>query len=73
MTCASCETSRTNARAAGHRDWREGVCFDCAGIRTDSEVWRELVADVTPEMVERAAREMGVSLDPQLDLFGAAA
>lgn len=65
MTCAACETSRATARAAGHRDWREGVCFECAGISTDSDAWRELMADVTPEMVATAAREMGLAANAE--------
>ena len=65
MTCATCEIARANAKAAGHRNWREGVCFDCAGISTDSDAWRELMADVKPEMVERAAREIGLAANAE--------
>jgi hypothetical protein len=65
MTCTGCETSRANAKTAGHRDWREGVCFDHAGISTDSDAWRELMADVTPEMVATAAREMGLAANAE--------
>ena len=39
--CPKCEVGRANAKAAGHRDWREGVCFDCAGCSLD-EIWARL-------------------------------
>lgn len=35
MTCSKCDIARANAKAAGHRDWREGVCFDCAAVDID--------------------------------------
>nr|WP_303683015.1 hypothetical protein [Brevundimonas naejangsanensis] len=59
MTCAACETSRRSAEAAGHRDWRDGVCWDHAAFDLDSPEGRALMADLPPE--------------PQPDLFGDAA
>lgn len=56
MTCATCEAGRLNAKAAGHRDWREGVCWDHAAFDLDSPEGRALMADLPPE--------------PQPDLFG---
>lgn len=29
-TCPNCDAACLRAKAAGHRDWREGACFDCA-------------------------------------------
>lgn len=34
-TCAKCDVAQANAKAAGHRDWREGACFHCAGVDLD--------------------------------------
>lgn len=59
MTCSACATSRLNAKAAGHRDWREGVCWTHAAVDLDS--W--LAEHGYP--VE--------ALPTQPDLFGAAA
>lgn len=73
--CAACEVSRANAKAAGHRDWSEGVCGDCA--------WTTIpdFPDVTEADIRAACREMkipyvgpaGDRASAQLDLFGAAA
>lgn len=49
-TCPKCEQSRQNAKAAGHRDWATGVCYDHAGIS-----WDDLMARHTP--AERAEIE----------------
>jgi hypothetical protein len=35
-SCAKCEASKANAKAAGHRDWHRGECFDCAGVDLDA-------------------------------------
>lgn len=59
MTCPACETGRLNAKAAGHRDWRDGVCWTHAAFDLDSPEGRALMADLPPE--------------PQPDLFGDAA
>lgn len=56
MTCTACEAGRLNAKAAGHRDWREGVCWDHAAFDLDSPEGRALMADLPSE--------------PQPDLFG---
>jgi len=50
MTCPDCEKARANARAAGHRDWKTGVCYDHAGVR-----WEALMARHSP--AERAIIE----------------
>ena len=56
MTCAACEAGRLNAKAAGHSDWREGVCWDHAAFDLDSSEGRALMANLPSE--------------PQPDLFG---
>jgi hypothetical protein len=35
MACPKCEAAQLRAKAAGHRDWRESACFDCAGVNID--------------------------------------
>lgn len=77
--CADCEISRRNAKAAGHRDWRTGVCGECAWLNTDTPEIRAMFACATEDMQRIAAREMGIPyIGPDLapdqpDLFGAAA
>lgn len=50
MFHAECERSRQSAKAAGHRDWAAGVCFDHAGTS-----WEEFMA--TLPAAERAEVE----------------
>ena len=61
MTCQACETSRAYSKAAGHRDWRRGVCWDHAAFDLDSPAGRALMGDIP------------VASPVQQDLFGAAA
>ncbi|WP_291753220.1 hypothetical protein [Brevundimonas sp.] len=49
MRCAKCEMTRANAKAAGHRDWKKGVCFDCAAFDLDSPEGRAIMADVSDD------------------------
>jgi len=77
MTCANCEAAKVRARAAGHRDSREGACFDCAGVSLDECFARigfvpdeKLVARELAKM--NAQRREPAEPDPpvQLSLFG---
>lgn len=52
--CPDRIVQRQHAKAAGHRDWRKGVCGECAWT-----TW-EPGPEVTEAMVKRAAKEMGV-------------
>ena len=80
MTCQACETSRAYSKAAGHCDWRRGVCWDHAAVNLD-DVWARLgyvpdEASVARELAKmkaaHAARHQAAS-PVQQDLFGAAA
>lgn len=71
--CLKCDAARANARAAGHRDWREGACFDCAagdlGVIFASIGYVPDEAAVARELAKmNALRHVPA---PQLDLFGA--
>lgn len=80
IACSKCDTARANARGAGHRDWREGACFDCAAgdldaifarigyVPNETAVAREL-AKMNAGHVQRAKPAAPV----QLSLFGEAA
>ena len=80
MTCQACNTSRANAKAAGHRDWRRGVCWDHAAVSLD-DIWarlgyvpdeRMVAAELAKMNAAHAARHQAESPFQQ-DLFGAAA
>lgn len=80
MTCPACATSRANAKAAGHRDWRHGVCFEHAAVNLD-DVWarlgyvpdeRMVAAELAKMNAAHAARHQAAR-PVQQDLFGAAA
>ncbi|KKC39531.1 hypothetical protein WH87_04890 [Devosia epidermidihirudinis] len=64
QACAACEAGRRSAKAAGHRDWALGVCFDHAGIS-----WERWLSKQPMEM----QLAIGGLVPDQLDLFGAAA
>lgn len=61
--CAACEAARANAKAAGHRDWRDGVCFEHAGVTTPSDdgletvIAEEVARSGLPEHVVRKSFE----------------
>lgn len=80
MTCQACETARAYSKAAGHRDWRRGVCFDHAAVSLD-DVWarlgyvpdeRMVALELAKMNAAHAARHQAAS-PVQQDLFGAAA
>jgi len=50
--CPDCIVQRQHAKAAGHRDWREGVCGECAWT-----TW-EPGPEVTEAMIQSAMKEM---------------
>lgn len=77
-TCLNCDAARTIAKRAGHRDWREGACFDCAAgdlgvifsrigyVPDEAAVAREL-AKMNAGHAQRA-----MAAPVQLSLFGEA-
>jgi len=74
--CPDCAEAGQRAKAQGFRDWRTGyACYECAAFDLDSPEGRALMADVTPEIQAKAAREMAAFLRPRLpaqpDLFAA--
>lgn len=77
MICPRCAEAHARAKAAGHRDWRETACFDCAGVNID-ELFASIgfVADeklVARELAKMNAlhRERTAQKAPaQLSLFG---
>lgn len=74
-SCPECDAACLRAKAAGHRDWREHACYDCAGVNLD-EYFASIVyvpdeAAVARELAKmNALRHVPAS---QLDLFGEAA
>lgn len=72
-TCLNCDAACLRAKAAGHRDWREHACYDCAGVNLDecfaSVGYVPDEADAARELAKmNALRHVPAS---QLDLFGA--
>lgn len=74
--CPKCVQSRENARAAGHRDWKDGVCGDHAGVVLDDEAPFEADAERTDTddaasfMGEDEAEETPTSSQRALDVAG---
>jgi len=70
--CPDCIAQRQHAKAAGHRDWKAGVCGECAWTTFEPS------PEVTEAMVQAAIREMrrtcpSIFAPAQPDLFGDAA
>ena len=61
--CPDCLISRANAKAWGHRDWKTGVCGECA--------WTTWMPDtpISEDLMRAAALEMGLAGPAQPDLF----
>lgn len=80
MSCQACETARAYSKAAGHRDWHRGVCWDHAAVSLD-DVWARLgyvpdermVATELAKMNAAHAAHHQPALPVHQDLFGAAA
>ena len=72
MTCHACEAACLRAKAAGHRDWRESACFDCAAVDLD-EYWASIGYVPDEKMVARELAKMNARVPAQPDLFGRAA
>lgn len=67
--CPDCIVQRQHAKAAGHRDWKAGVCGECAWT-----TW-EPRPEVTEAMVAKALIELRRDCPSQFppaqsDLFG---
>lgn len=55
--CPQCEEARHNAKAAGHRSWATGVCFDHAGLSLED--WVSSLPPQQQQQIQQAAKEGG--------------
>lgn len=74
MTCEKCEAAKARAKVAGHRDWRESACYDCAGVNID-EYFASIgyvpdEAMVARELAKMNALRPTTAAPAQLSLFG---